>query len=107
MVMKGLSINDAIYIFRELAKDAFTPRQDPLPGFPFLSELLQFLVSYFADGKYLSTRIEVAFKYIFSEHLTMFDCSHVSTTGAKIVVFVTSITRCRLFLYTNYQGKGL
>jgi hypothetical protein len=107
MVMKGLSVDDAIRIFGELAKDAFTPRRDPLPGFPFLSELLQFLVSYFADGKYPSTRIEAAFKCIFGEHLTMFDCSHASATGAKIAVLVTSVAGCRPFLCTNYQGKGL
>jgi hypothetical protein len=107
MVMIGLPVDDAIRVFVELAKEAFTPRQTLLPGLPLLSVLLRLIVSYFAGSKYPTKGIESAIKQIFDEDLTMFDCSHATAIGAKIAVLVTSVVGCKPFLFTNYRGKGL
>jgi hypothetical protein len=107
MAIKGLPVNNAIWVFKELAKEAFTPHQILLPGFPALSALLRLIVSYFVGGKYPTKGIEGAIKQVFEESLTIFNCTHATAIGAKVAILATAVAGCKPLLFTNYRGKGL
>uniref|UniRef100_A0A093XBG7 Calcium-independent phospholipase A2-gamma n=1 Tax=Talaromyces marneffei PM1 TaxID=1077442 RepID=A0A093XBG7_TALMA len=95
-------------IFGNLAKEAFEPRQLPLLSLPLLAVLtvlMQTVVSLLTGCKYPTKGIEIAVKKVFTEDLTMSDCSHATEIGAKIAVLVTEVVGCKPFLFTNYHGK--
>jgi len=74
---------------------------------PILTQVLQYFVSYLADGRYSAQNIEAALKEVFGVNRTVLDYSHATWTGTKVglpVATVDSNPSCRVF--TNYNGVG-
>ncbi|KUL81765.1 hypothetical protein ZTR_09248 [Talaromyces verruculosus] len=108
LALRGILIHDAIETFGNLAKEAFLPRRIPLSRLPFLLAMtipVRIIVWLFTGVKYPSKGIERVVKSVFTQDLTMSDCSYATEIGAKIAVLVTDVVGCRPFLFTNYHGK--
>ena len=88
----------------QLAKLAFQPR--PSSNIPFISWFLDFLVSYFADGRYPAENLEAALQETFGSERSMLDCSMATGTGTRIALPVTTIRDVSTCLFTNYNGIG-
>jgi hypothetical protein len=102
----GLRVADANFTLEKFSEEAFTPRPAIIPAIPFLSALVELIISFITGNKYPTNGIESAIKQICGEDLTMFDCSYATAIGAKIAVLVTSVKGCRPFLFPNYRGNG-
>lgn len=108
LALRGMLIHDAIENFGNLAKEAFVPLQISLSRLPLpvaLAIPIRIIVWLVTGAKYPSKGIEKVVKRVFTEDLTMSDCSHATEIGAKIAVLVTDVVGCRPFLFTNYHGK--
>lgn len=109
MYIAGLSIDDAIRTFANLAKKAFTPQAVSIPflsSTSCLSDIKKFVISYLADSLYPSEGLESRLKQVFGKKTTMFDCSYATRIGAKIVIPVTTIPDCSPCLFINYRREG-
>jgi hypothetical protein len=100
MYKAGLSVDDSIHVFEELASMAFQPRR--LSSIPVISCIEKIIVSYLEDGWYSPEGLEAALRQVFGETMTMFDISYAAAIGAKIAVTVTT-TKNTDCLFTNYK----
>ena len=105
MFIAGLSVDDSIQYFEDLARKAFAPRR--VSAIPVFSRIQKILLSYLADSLYPPEGLETGLKEIFGETMSMFDCSYATAIGAKIALPVTTIADCSPCLFTNYQGPGI
>ena len=74
---------------------------------PFLRNILELLVSLFADGLYPPENIEAALKRAFGASRSILDFSHATLTGTRVGLPVATTNEspsCRIF--TNYNGVG-
>lgn len=101
----GLPVNDAIYVFEELAGMAFQPRS--VSGIPFIL-CIEKIMSYLEDGWYSAKGLEAALKQVFGGTMTMFDISYATTIDAKIAVTATRATpkQSSNSLFRNYKRFG-
>src|SRR5436305_15345165 len=104
MSMAGLSTDDCIRAFEDLARKAFKPHT--VSGIPFISAIEKIIVSYFKDSLYPPEGLEDALKQVFGETMTMFNSSYAATIGAKIAVTVTTIPESSSCLFRNYKKVG-
>ena len=56
-----------------------------------LLHILEFLVSYLADGLYPADNLESALKEVFGSDTSILDYSHATAIGAKVGILVTTI----------------
>ena len=56
-----------------------------------LLHILEFLVSYLADGLYLANNLEGALKEFFGSNTSILDYSYVTAIGAKVGILMTTI----------------
>ena len=101
MSMAGLSTDDCIRAFEDLARKAFKPHT--VSGIPLISAIEKIIVSYFKDSLYPPEGLEDALKQVFGETMTMFNSSYAATIGAKIAVTVTTIPESSSYLFRNYK----
>jgi hypothetical protein len=73
---------------------------------PVLSHIVQFLVSYLADGLYPAHHLEGALKEVFGSEMGILDYSHATAIGAKVGIPVTTVLETDSCLFTNYNGTG-
>jgi len=105
MFVNGWSIEESTEIFERLAKVSFMPRK--VSKIPIFRSLIEFLISYFADGLYAPGNIEMALKQVFGNDRSILDVSHATTTGTRIGLPVATVggTPSRR-IFTNYNGVG-
>ena len=104
MFVNGWSIDDSTETFEKLAKLAFKPRK--VFNIPFLPNLLEALISYFADGLYPPENIEAALKQAFGGR-SILDYSHATSTGTRIGIPVATVDgKPSRRIFTNYNGVG-
>jgi hypothetical protein len=110
MFINGWSVDDCANVFEGLAKKAFEPRWffhiPVLPRIPILSHILEFLVSYLADGLYAAEGLEAALKDAFGSDRSILECSHATAIGARVGLPVTTIFETDSCIFTNYNGVG-
>jgi hypothetical protein len=110
MFINGWSVDDCANAFESLARKAFKPRGflhiPVLPHIPILSHILEFLVSYLADGLYPADDLEAALKDVFGDDRSILDYSHATAIGAKVGLPVTTILETDPCIFTNYNGVG-
>jgi hypothetical protein len=86
------------------AKLAFQPR--PSLGIPLISQILDFIISYFADGRYPADNLEAALREAFGSDRSILDCSKATETGTRVGLPVTTIRDTSICVFTNYNGVG-
>jgi hypothetical protein len=87
-----------------VARLAFQPR--PSPHIPIISPIVDFLISFFADGRYPADNLEAALQDTFGRDRSMLDCSKATATGTRIGLPVTTIRDVSTCVFTNYNGIG-
>ncbi len=90
--------------FEDLVKFAFRPRASFC--LPLVSRILQFIVSFFADGRYPAENLEVALQETFGSDRSILDCSKATATGTRIGLPVTTIDDASTCVFMNYNGIG-
>lgn len=103
--VNGWGIDESTDIFERLAKVAFTPRK--VSKIPIFRNLIELIISYFANGLYAPENIEAALKQVFGINRSILDISYATTTGTRIglpVATISSTPSRRIF--TNYNGVG-
>ena len=73
---------------------------------PVLSHILEFLVSYLADGLYSANNLEATLKEVFSSDIGILNNSYATAIGAKVGIPVTTVLETDPCLFTNYNGAG-
>jgi hypothetical protein len=110
MFINGWSVDDCANAFESLARKAFKPRgfaQIPLLSrIPIVAHILEFLMSYLADGLYPADDLEAALKDVFGDNRSILDHSHATAIGAKVGLPVTTILETDPCIFTNYNGVG-
>jgi len=110
LFINGWPVDDCAIVFERLAKKAFTTRRFAhLPivsRIPILSHILEFVISYLADGLYPTHDLEAALKEVFGTDRSFLDHSHASAIGAKVGLPVTTILLDTDYIFTNYNGVG-
>jgi hypothetical protein len=101
MYMAGLSVDDCIHAFEDLAREAFKPHK--VSGIPFISAIEKMIISYFEDSLYSPEGLEDALKQVFGDTMTMFSSTYAATIGTKIAVTATTIPGSSLCLFRNYK----
>jgi hypothetical protein len=94
---KGLSVEDCIDLFEQLAKQAFELHVS--------SYFRAILISLFTDGIYPARNLEGALQEVFGSDKSILDCSSATAMGTKIGV-IASTMKPEPFLFTNYNGLG-
>lgn len=102
--MAGLSVDDCIQAFEDLARKAFKPHG--VSGIPFVSAIEKVIISYFEDSMYPPEGLENALKQVFGDTMTMFNSSYAATIGTKIAVTATTILESSPCLFRNYKKVG-
>lgn len=90
--------------FEKLAKLSFQPRHTC--RIPIISPILEFIVTYCADGRYSAENLESALKDTFGDERRILDYSRATATGTKIGLPVTTIRYVSTCVFTNYNGVG-
>lgn len=98
-------MEQCIECFEDLAKFAFQPRASF--SLPVLLRILDFLVSFFADGRYAAENLEAALQETFGNDKSILDCSKATATGTRIRLPVTTIDDASTCVFTNYNGVGV
>jgi hypothetical protein len=94
---KGLSIEDYIDLFEQLAKQAFEL---------YVSSYFRaILISLFTDSIYPARNLEGALQEVFGSNKSILDCSSAIAIGTKIGV-IASTMKLELFLFINYNRLG-
>ncbi|OQU97158.1 hypothetical protein CLAIMM_03134 [Cladophialophora immunda] len=110
LFIMGWSVEDCANIFESFAKRAFRPRWvshiPVVSRIPVLSHILEFLVSYLADGLYPADNLEAALKAVFGGDMGILDNSYATAIGAKVGIPVTTVLETDPCLFTNYNGAG-
>lgn len=110
LFINGWTVEDGANLFESVAKRAFRPRWishiPVVSRIPVLSHILEFLVSYLADGLYPANSLETALKEVFGSDKGILDNSHATASGAKVGVPVTTVLETEPCLFTNYNGTG-
>ncbi|KAK5189104.1 hypothetical protein LTR96_010884 [Exophiala xenobiotica] len=110
LFISGWTVDDCANLFESLAKRAFRPRWishvPVMSRIPVLSHIVQFLVSYLADGLYPAHHLEGALKEVFGSEMGILDYSHATAIGAKVGIPVTTVLETDSCLFTNYNGTG-
>jgi len=104
LCVNGWSVETCIERYEHLAKVAFQPR--PSPNIPVLSQIIEFLISFIADGRYSAENLEKALQETFGSYRSILDCSKATATGTRIGVPVTTIDDASTCIFTNYNGIG-
>jgi hypothetical protein len=105
LCVNGWSVDKCADSFEQLAKLAFQPR--PSPSIPIISPMVDFLVSFFADGRYSAVNLEAALQDTFGHDRSILDCSRATATGTRIGLPVTTIRDVSTCVFTNYNGVGV
>jgi hypothetical protein len=104
LCVNGWSVDKCAESFERLAKLAFEPR--PSLKLPIVSPLVDFLVSFFADGRYSAANLEAALQDTFGTDRSILDCSRATASGTRIGLPVTTIRDVSTCVFTNYNGVG-
>jgi hypothetical protein len=105
MFANGWGIEESTDTFERLAKVAFTPRK--ASKIPIFRNLIELMISYFADGLYPPGNIESALKQAFSDCKSILDVSYATTTGTRIGLPVATVDGSpSRRIFTNYNGVG-
>jgi len=104
LFVNGWSVDKCAESFEQLAKLAFQSR--PSPRIPILSPIANFLVSFFADGRYSPDNLEAALQDTFGHDRSILDCSRATAIGTRIGLPVTTIRDVSTYVFTNYNGVG-
>ncbi|KAI5465163.1 hypothetical protein BGZ63DRAFT_350184 [Mariannaea sp. PMI_226] len=75
-------------------------------GLPFVSNMLDFLVSLVADGKYSSKQLEMMQRDVYGPKRSIMDSHEASRMGAMVAVTLTTTHDTSTFIATNYNGIG-
>jgi hypothetical protein len=102
--MAGLSVDDSIHVFKDLARKAFEPRR--VSCIPIISDIEKIILSFLADSLYPPEGLEAGLKEIFGDTMTMFDCSYATAIGTKVAATVTTIPKGYPCLFRNYKKLG-
>lgn len=86
------------------AKLAFQPRLSL--GIPLFSQVLDLIISYFADGRYPADKLEAALREALGSDQNILDCSKATETGTRVGLPVTTIRDTSICVFTNYNGVG-
>lgn len=101
--MRGLSIDEVLHTFQDLAKRAFKGRA--VSGVGFITAVQDLITSYIC-GRYPAKDIDEPLCDIFGES-TMLDNAYLSSIGARAgfpIVDVNSEKSTRTCLVTSYNG---
>jgi hypothetical protein len=104
MFVAGLSVDELIPVFEDLARRAFEPRG--VSGIPVISDIEKVVSLLLADSLYPSEGLEAGLNQIFGDRMTMFDCSYATAIGTKIAATVTTVSKGDPCLFTNYRKAG-
>jgi hypothetical protein len=85
LCVNGLPVEQLIERLERFAKLAFQPR--PSAGIPFLD----FLVWFFADGRYPADNLDASLREEFGSDRSILDCSRVTAAGTRVDLPVTTI----------------
>lgn len=104
LCVNGWSVDKCAESFERLAKLAFQPR--PSLNIPIISPLFDFIVSFFADGRYSADNLEAALQDTFGPDRSILDCSKATASGTRVGLPVTTIRDISTCVFTNYNGVG-
>lgn len=101
----GFSVDHSTGVFEKLAKVAFKRRK--VSKIPLVPRLVEYLISYFADGLYPPENIEAALKHVFGTEKGILDYSHATSTGTRVGLPVATVDdQPSSRIFTNYNGVG-
>jgi hypothetical protein len=97
-------VEQCIERYERLVTKAFVPR--PSLKIPLLSPILDFCISFIADGRYPVANLEAALQEAFGNDRSIIDCSNATATGTRFGLPVTTIRDTSTCVFTNYNGVG-
>jgi hypothetical protein len=97
-------VEQCIERYEPLVRKAFVPRQSL--HIPVLSPLVDFCISFIADGRYPVANLEAALQEAFGNDRSIIDCSKATATGIRFGIPVTTIRDTATCVFTNYNGVG-
>ncbi|KAH8194108.1 hypothetical protein TruAng_011729 [Truncatella angustata] len=104
LVALDWDIAECTRYFQMFARIAFQPRWWWL-RIPFLSAVLQMVVSLLVDSRYSSRNLEAILQKVLGTRSIM-DCSSATAMGTKLGITVTTIRDTRACVFTSYNGVG-
>ncbi|KAL5866372.1 hypothetical protein ACKVWC_011516 [Pyricularia oryzae] len=103
LVMNGWGIEECLATFKQLSYTAFQPRANL--KIPFVSAVLQFLISIICDGRYPPKNLESVLQRVFGGK-GILDSSAGAEMGIFAGITVTSTKDTSASVFTNYNAVG-
>lgn len=75
-------------------------------GFPFLPNLVEFLVSLVVDSKYSAERLEMLQRDVYGSSRSIMDSPEANKMGVQVAITLTTTRDAKTNIVTNYNGIG-